>query len=246
MKYFVNVIFFLMSLFWTNQVHSQRLNVGFTFQYLVLKQVKVDADVVYGSNSYSLYYVKDNRWKLFSAGQSIVVGTVIQLDYKKLYIALEPSFDLNTYQYRLDYPLSAQKYEHLNFQTLFMQTDIPLYAGFQLKSSNLVRYSIFAGVDYMMPFVIETDLSSRLVDNPQYMTYNSGDLNEILYNVKPYLNSLVGIGFHFASLVKLDVRYIHRLNSPGVQYNTTFNTIGVALTYYLPLSFRKRKIYYED
>jgi hypothetical protein len=44
----------------------------------------------------------------------------------------------------------------------------------------------------------------------------------------------------------VDVRYKHRLDSPGVQYKTSFNTIGIALTYFLPLNLLKKKIYYEE
>lgn len=125
----------------TSESFAQKLNVGITFQYHVLKQVSVDADVIQGNNSYSIYYVTDNRWKFFSAGQSIVVGTVFQLDYKKFYAAIEPSFDLNTYTYTVEYPVSPVKNEAITFQPLFFQLDFPVYLGYQFQSSRIFRYS---------------------------------------------------------------------------------------------------------
>lgn len=226
--------------------NAQRLNVGITFQYSFLKQVSLDKEVVTGTNSYGLYYARDNRWKFFSAGQSIVIGSVFQLDYKRFYATAEPSFNLNTYNYALEYPLSPDRDEHLKFQVLFFQADLPFYLGYQFQSSKLMRYSIFAGVVAVVPYHIEFQFQSQLDDNPQEYHYNSGDLYNILYNDKPYVNALVGFGLHFASLGKVDIRYQHRLNSPGELYKAAFHTIGVGVTYYLPISLLKKKIYVED
>jgi hypothetical protein len=226
--------------------NAQRLNVGITFQYLILKQVKVDSDILAGSKSYSLYYVKDNRWKFFSAGQSIIIGTVMQLDYKKLYMVLEPSFDLNTYNYTVHYPIAPGRDERLNFQTLFLQVDVPFYIGYQFGATNLIRYSVFAGGVLVLPYAINYDLKSKAFDNPQYDYFNSRDMENILYNGNKYANTLVGFCLHFANLGKVDLRYQHRINSPSEQYAVSFNSVGVGITYYLSVNLRKKKIYYED
>jgi hypothetical protein len=240
------LIAFVVLLLSSDKVCAQRFNVGVTFQYLILKQVKVKSDFIQGSNSYSLYTVTDNRWKFFSAGQSIIIGTVIQLDFKKFYAVVEPSFDLNTYNYSLYYPVAPAIDERLTFQTLFLQVDCPLYLGYQFGATNLIRYSIFAGAVGVMPYAINVDLQSKTFDNPQYEYFSTRDMEGILYNEKPYLNSLVGFCFHFANLGKLDLRYQHRLRSPGRAYETSFNSVGVAMTFYLPLNFRKKTIFYED
>jgi hypothetical protein len=225
---------------------AQKLNVGITFQYHVLKQVNVKSDFVTGNNSYSIYYIKDNRWKFFSAGQSIVVGMVFQLDYKRLYAAIEPSYNLNTYTYTVEYPISPSKNEEITFQPLFFQIDVPLYLGYQFQSSRFLRYSIFAGVVPAIPYYVEYQLKSKLIENPQYDYFNNGDMQNILYDGKPYLSSLVGFSVHFASLGKIDVRYQHRFGSPSIKYDVVFNTVGASVTYYLPLSLLKKRIYYED
>jgi hypothetical protein len=225
---------------------GQKLNVGITFQYHVLKQVSVNADVIQGNNSYSIYYIRDNRWKFFSAGQSIVIGTVFQLDYKKLYAAIEPSFNLNTYTYTVEYPISPVKNESITFQPLFFQLDFPLYAGYQFQSSRIFRYSFFAGGVVAVPYVAESQLKSRLIDNPQEEYFEAADMRNVLYDGKPYLNTLVGVCIHFASLGKVDIRYQHRLGSPSQNYDVKFNTVGASLTYYLPLNLLRKKIYYED
>src|SRR5712671_4901562 len=87
-------------------VGAQHVNVGFTFQYLILKQVEIKSDQIVAARSYSLYKVIDNRWKFFTAGQSLVVGTIAQVDFKKFYFGIEPSFELNTYEYYVGYPTS--------------------------------------------------------------------------------------------------------------------------------------------
>jgi hypothetical protein len=225
---------------------AQRLNVGITFQYLILKQVKIDTDIIKGSQSYSLYYVTDNRWKFFSAGQSIIIGTVMQLDYKKSYIVFEPSFDLNTYNYTVDYPTAPDHNERLNFQTVFLQFDLPLYAGYQFGATNLLRYSVFAGGILVLPYGLNYDLQSKETVNPQERYFNARDMENIVYNQKKYVNTLVGFCLHYANLGKVDLRFQHRVGSPGEQYEASFNSIGFGITYYLPVNLRKKKIYYEN
>jgi hypothetical protein len=226
--------------------YGQRVNVGFTFQYHFLKQVKLNAEMVEGAHSYSLYEVRDNRWKFFSAGQSIVIGTVLQIDYKKFYAVVEPSFDLNTYNYSLYYPISSQRDERLNFHTLFFQADAPFYVGYQFGAMNLIRYSAFAGAVVVLPYMLEYSFQSREPENPQEEYFNSADMDNILYNRSKYVNALAGFSLHFASLGKIDIRYQYRLGSPGERYPVSFHTVGFGLTYYLPLNLRKKRIYYED
>jgi hypothetical protein len=225
---------------------AQHLNVGMTFQYLILKQVGVASGEIIPQASFNYYKVDDNRWKFFSAGQSFVIGTIAQLDYKKVFFAIEPSYELNTYDYTVKYPLSPTAYEKVTFKTLFFQLEAPVYMGYQFASSTILRYSVFAGAEPVFPYHLEARFD-RADDNPGvYSRYGVYDMKNILYSDKLYWNSLVGIGFHFASLGRVDLRYKHRLNSPGVQYKTSFNTIGIALTYFLPLHLLKKKIYYED
>lgn len=225
---------------------GQRLNVGITFQYLILKQVKVDADVIEGAHSHSLYEVTDNRWKFFSAGQSIIIGTVVQMDYKKLYGVIEPSFNLNTYNYTVQYPLSPEKEERLNFKTLFLQVDVPLYVGYQFGATNLLRYSVFAGAVLVFPYKLENSFQSQASETVQEANFNASDMENILSDGNKYANALVGFCLHFASLGKVDIRYHHRLGSPGEKYKVDFHSLGFGITYYLPLNLRKKKIYYED
>jgi hypothetical protein len=228
------------------QVCAQKLSVGITFQYHILKQVNIKSDFVRGNNSYSIYYVTDNRWKFFSAGQSIVVGTVLQLDYKRFYVTLEPSYNLNTYTYTVEYPVSPMKNEKITYQPLFFQIDAPLYLGYQFQSSRFLRYSFFGGVVPTIPYHVEYQIKSKLIENPQYDYFNNGDMENILYDGKPYLSGLLGFCVHFASLGKVDVRYQHRFGSPSTKYEVVFNTVGASLTYYLPLNLLKKKIYYEE
>jgi hypothetical protein len=233
-------------LFAAHLSNGQRLNVGITFQYLVLKQVKIDSDIIEGSKSYSLYYAKDNRWKFFSAGQSIIIGTVFQLDYKKLYLVMEPSFDLNTYNYAVEYPTGPDQNERLNFQTLFLQVDVPLYLGYQFGATNLIRYSVFAGGVLVLPYAVEYDLKSKGFNNPQYGYFNTRDMENILYNGNKYMNTLAGFCVHFANLGKIDIRYQHRIGSPAKDYAVSFNSVGLGITYYLPVNLTKKKIYYDE
>jgi hypothetical protein len=227
--------------------HAQRLKVGFTFQYLFVKQVKIDSDIIRGTRSYALYYARDNRWKFFGAGQSMVIGTVVQVDYKRFYFGVEPAYDLNTYHYTLEYPVSPDRDEKLRFQSLYFQIDLPFYLGYQFQSSNIFRYSVFAGGVLVTPYHHQRQFSSRDSDNPQNIYYNSNDLSGILFSdQKAYLNALAGFGIHFANIGKVDFRYQHRMNSPGKIYDVKFNTVGFALTYYLPVNLLNKKIYYED
>jgi hypothetical protein len=225
---------------------GQRINLGLTFQYLVLKQVRIDAPVVEGAHSFARYEVRDNRWKFFSAGQSIVIGTVFQVDYKRLYAVVEPSFDLNTYNYSLYYPTAPGVDERLNFHTLFYQVDLPVYVGYQFGAANLIRYSVFGGAVLAFPYLLEYGFESKGLENPQEEYFNSADMDNILYNRREYANVLAGFCFHFASLGKVDLRYQHRLGTPGSAYPVSFHTVGVGLTFYLPLRLRKKTIYYEE
>lgn len=227
-------------------VMAQRFNVGVTFQYLIMKQVAVEGDHIIPDGSFNYYKINDNNWKIFSAGQSIVIGTIAQLDYKKFYFAIEPSFELNTYNYSVKYALSPTVDETVTFKTLFFQIEAPIYVGYQFASSNLIRYSFFAGAEPVYPYHLETRFADE--DNDQTISnrYGSYDMNNILYSTGLYWNSVVGLGVHFAGLVRVDIRYKHRLDSPGDVYKASFNTVGFGLTYYLPLSLLKKKIYYEE
>lgn len=225
---------------------AQNFNVGVTFQYFILKQVSVDAKTIAPAGSYNYYRVIDNNWKFFNAGQSIVVGLVGQLDYKKLYVTFEPSFELNTYDYRVSYPISNTMDDVVSFKTTYMQYDFPLYAGFQFSSSKVLRFSFFAGAEVVLPLTLLSKFNntgSALDPNDHYGVY---DLKNVIYNDGgPYYNGLAGIGIHFASVFRVELRYKHRLDNPGTVYRTTFHSVGFGLTYYLPLRLLKQKVYYE-
>ena len=222
---------------------AQHVNVGFTFQYLILKQVEVKSDQIVATRSYNLYNVIDNRWKFFTAGQSLVVGTILQVDVKKFYFGIEPSFELNTYEYYVGYPTSPTSYDKVRFHTLFLQVDVPVYIGYMFKSSNLFRYSFYAGASPVIPYSLGAQVKG---EQAAYNRYDWADMYNILYSTKPYLNSVNGFAIHFASLGRLDFRYVHRLGSPGPNYQTTFNTVGAGLTFFLPLHLFKKKVYYEE
>jgi len=228
---------------------SQRFNAGINFQYLVAKQVKIDAPYLIPSESYNFYNIIDNRWKLFSAGQSIVIGTAFQYSFKKFYVAIEPGYELNTYNYTVSSPVSPGIDEKVTFQTLFFQTQIPLLVGFQFKSSNIIRYSVFAGAGPVKPYEFQTSIQEKETieeDLAQYNRYWYDDMRGILYTDEVYVNGIAGIGINFASLVRVDVRFVHRFGSPSERYDVSFNTLGVGLTYYLPLNVLSKKIYYEE
>ena len=225
---------------------SQHLNLGITFQYLILKQVKINSDYIIPSTSYNYYKVTDNRWKFFSAGQSFVIGAVAQLDMKKFYLAIEPSGELNSFDYILEYPLSSTKSEMVSFKTVFNQVNFPVYLGYQFKTSDFLRYSFYAGAGPVFPVHMETSIRNESKDPTLSDRYNPNDLLDILYNNKSYWNAIAGLGIHFASLGRLDIRYVNRVGSPGNQYSTSFRSVGIGLTFFWPLHLLKKKIYYEE
>lgn len=238
-----HVLISFVMIFCCRDLEAQRVNVGFTFQYLILKQVEVKSDQIFAARSYSLYKVIDNRWKFFSAGQSLVVGTIVQVDFKKFYFGVEPSFELNTYDYYVAYPTSPTADEKLRFHTLFLQMEMPVYLGYMFKSSNLIRYSFYGGVSPVMPYHLENEVKGERNAGDRY---DWADMNNVTYSTKPYMNGLAGFAIHFASLGRLDFRYLHRLGSPGPYYQTNFNTVGAGLTFFLPLHLFKKKVYYEE
>ena len=237
MKKLFAVIFFLIA---GISIQAQHFSFGVTFQYHFLKQVSVDAPNLAPAGSYNYYKVYDNNWKFFTAGQSMDIGLVAQLDAKKAYFTFEPAFELNVYDYFVKYVISDTEEEKVKFKTTFLQYNFPLYIGYQFKSSNVWRYSFFAGAEVDIPFAIgkgDKTISSR---------YNVYDMQNIIYNNHAYANGLVGFGFHYASLFRVDVRYKHRIGYPGEPYHATFNSLGFGLTYFLPLNLLKSKIYHED
>lgn len=239
------VLFNILLLTGLNETCAQSFSAGFIFQYHILKQIDVNSNTVTGTFSHDIFKVKENNWKVFAAGQSVVVGMIAQLDYKKFYLTTELSYNLNTYRYALFYSIAPSEEEKVIFETLYFQIEVPLYLGYQFQSTNLVRYSVFGGALVTIPWNIQTTLDESN-DVNIYDRYDSNDLRYILYDDQPYLSSIVGFGVHIASLAKVDLRYIHRFSSPGDVYDVKFNTVGIALTYYLPLSLRKKRIYYEE
>jgi len=232
--------------FSTMASYAQNFNVGVTFQYFILKQVNVDAKTIIPTGSYNYYRVIDNNWKFFSGGQSIVIGLVGQLDYKKLYVTFEPSFELNTYDYRVSYPINNTMDDVVSFKTTYMQYNFPLYAGYQFGSSKVLRFSFFAGAEVVLPITLQEKFNNTGSALDPYAHYGVYDMKNVIYNGGgPYFNGLAGIGFHFASLFRVELRYKYRLDNPGTAYKTTFHSVGVGLTYYLPLRLLKQKVYYE-
>jgi hypothetical protein len=242
-----NTILILVFIFCTQAAAAQNLKVGVTFQYHFAKQVDVDADFIVPAGSYNYYRVIDNRWKFFSAGQSIVIGLVGQLDYKRFYVTAEPSFELCTILYRVAYDLSPSASETVEFKTTVFHWTMPVYVGLQFGSSSLIRYSIFAGGSVSMPFMVNSSLYQ--VDGPDdnvYDRYSSYDMYNVTYNEKLFFNATAGVAFHYASLFKVDIRLTHRLGSPGSQYGLNYTMLGAGMTYFLPLRLLKQKIYYEE
>ena len=231
------------------QAAAQRFHVGVNFQYLIVKKVKVEADYIIPAESYNFYKVIDNRWKLFSGGQSILIGTTLQLDYKKFYIALEPAYELNSYTYVVSSPVAPGVDEKVTFGALMFQVNAPLFVGFHFKSSNLIRYSAFAGAGPAIPYLFDFDIREpdRSEDeNWQYDRYHYRDMIDILYSDDKFWNAIAGMGVNFAGLVRVDIRYVRRLGSPGTLYKASIHNIGVGLTYYLPFHVLKKKVYYEE
>lgn len=226
---------------------AQNFNVGVTFQYYILKQVSVDASTIFPAGSYNYYRVFDNNWKFFSGGQSIIIGLVAQLDYKRFYGTFEPSFELNTYDYRVSYPLTNTTEDIVSFRTTYMQYDFPLYVGYQFSTSNVLRFSVFAGAEAVIPMVINTSFGESASGLNPYDRYGLYDMKNIIYNTHPvYFNGLGGVAVHFASLFRVELRYKQRLDTPGSVYKATFHSVGFGLTYYLPLRLLKQKVYYEN
>ena len=226
------------------EMYAQSFNMGFVFQYHILKQIEVNSPTVTGTYSHNIFNVKENNWKIFAGGQSIVVGMMGQLDYKKFYLTTELSYNLNTYRYALFYTLAPGEEEKIVFETLYFQVEVPLYLGYQFQSTNLVRYSVFGGALVTIPWNIQTSLEGN--DETINDRYDTNDMRYILYDDKPYLNSIFGFGVHIASLAKIDLRYIHRFSPPGNTYGVQFNTVGIAVTYYLSLNLKKKKFFYEE
>ena len=240
-------VIFLVLLLAIPCVFAQRFNFGVNFQYHVLKQISLDKEWIVPTTSYAVYHATDNRWKLFSAGQSILIGMTFQLDYKKIFVVVEPDFNLNTYNYTVQYPTAPDSEEKLTFKSLFFQADVPCYVGYQFHSSSLLRYSLFFGGSVSIPYHLETSfVTSDANKSTLNQQFSSTDMQDILYSNRPYPNLLCGFAIHYSSLVRVDVRYIHRMDYPGIAYKATFNTVGLALTYYLPLSLLKKRIYYEN
>ncbi len=225
---------------------SQHLNLGITFQYLILKQVRVNSDHIIPYTSYNYYKVTDNRWKFFSAGQSFVIGAVAQLDIKKFYFGIEPSGELNSYDYTVEYPLTSTKSEMVSFKTVFNQINLPVYLGYQFKTSDFLRYSFYAGAGPVFPLHFEASVRNESKDPAVGDRYYWKDMDGILYTTHSYWNAVAGLGIHFASLGRFDIRYVNRLGSPGSQYSTSIRSVGIGLTFFLPLHLLKKKIYYEE
>lgn len=233
-------------LLFTATLYAQNFNVGVTFQYLVLKQVSVDASTIFPTGSYNYYKVYDNNWKFFNGGQSIIIGLVAQLDYKRFYLTFEPAFELNTYDYRVSYPLTNTTNDIVSFRTTYMQYNFPLYLGYQFGSSTVLRFSVFAGAEVSVPMVLQIGFNDSGSPYNPYDRYGLYDMKNVIYDDGgPYFSGLAGIGIHFASLFRVDIRYKHRLDYPGEEYNATFHAFGLGLTYYLPLRLLKQKVYYE-
>jgi hypothetical protein len=205
----------------------------------------VNSPTVTGTFSRDIFNVKENDWKMFGAGQSIVVGMMAQMDYKKFYLTTEFSYNLNTYRYALFYTTAPSEEEKIIFETLYFQFEVPVYLGYQFQSTNLVRYSVFGGALVTIPWNIQTSLEEGN-DASIHDRYDTNDLRYILYDYKPYFSGIVGFGVHIASLAKIDLRYIQRIGSPGEAYDVQFNTVGIAVTYYLSLNLKNKKFYYEE
>ncbi|MBS1542382.1 MAG: hypothetical protein JST14_02005 [Bacteroidetes bacterium] len=224
---------------------AQRLGVGITLQYFPFKQVTLNAADIVPNYSYSVYKAGNNNWKLWSAGQSFVVGGVFQLNRQRFYFTAEPSLELNTYNYSMTYQTGPGVGEKIVFQVLYLQALCPIIAGYQFHSSGVFRYSFYAGVSPSTSFHIEARFTQN-ADQTQYDRYTPYDMNGILYSGKPWWNGIAGFGIHVASIAKIEIRYLQRLDSPGDQYKATFSSFGVGLTYYFPIKLLKKTIYRED
>ena len=223
---------------------AQRLNLGLNFQFCPYRQIKVDADKVLGTYSHDLYYVKDNGWKPYAA--TFILGAELQMDYKKFYGLLGLYYNLNTFNYALYFPVSPQTDEKVTFQTIYFQIDVPLAVGYQFFSSSIYRLSIIGGAIPSIPYGISNNFVGSSKANNFYSRYSNVDMRNILFDGKPYVSEMLGFCLHIASLAKFDVRYQQRIGSPSSLYNVSYKTVGISLTFYLPLNLRKKKIYYEE
>jgi hypothetical protein len=223
---------------------AQHFNLGLNFQFCPYRQVKVDADKVIGTYSHDLFFVKDNSWKVYSA--TYLLGLEVQMDYKKFYAMTGLYYNLNTFNYDFYFPVSPQEDEKVTFQTIYFQLDVPLAVGYQFFSSGIYRVSLLGGVIPSFPYNVSNNFVGSDANNNFYIRYSNVDMRNILFDGKPYVNEMFGLGLHIASLAKFDVRYQQRLGSPSDQYNVSYKTLGISLTFYLPLNLRKKNIFYEE
>lgn len=223
---------------------AQHFKLGLNFQFCPIRQVKVDADKVFGTYSHDLFLVKDNRWKVYSA--TYLLGAELQMDYKKFYGMTGLYYNLNTFNYDFYFPISPDTDEKVTFQTIYFQLDVPVVVGYQFYSSGIYRVSLLGGAIPSFPYNISNNFVGSSADNNFYSRYSNVDMRNILFDGKPFVNEVVGIGLHVASLAKFDFRYQQRLGSPSTQYQVTYKTFGISLTFYLPLNLRKKNIFYEE
>lgn len=236
--------YLLLFLVVTMTASAQHFNLGLNFQFCPARQVKVDADKVMGTYSHDLYLVKDNRWKIYSA--TYLLGVELQMDYKKLYAMTGLYYNLNTFDYDLYYPISPETDEKVTFQTIYFQLDVPLVLGYQFFSSGIYRVSLLGGAIPSFPYNISNNFVGSNSNNNFYSRYPNVDMRNVLFDGKPFVNEVLGIGLHIASLAKFDVRYQQRIGSPSDQYKVSYKTLGISLTFYLPLNLRKKNIFYEE
>jgi hypothetical protein len=223
---------------------AQRFSMGLNFQYSPLRQINVDADKVMGTYSHDIFQVKNKGWDIYSA--YFLLGAELQMDYKKFYATLGLYYNLNTFNYSLYYPISPEADEKVTFQNIYFELDVPVLVGYQFLSSGIYRVSVLGGVVPSLPYNLSANLKGSTSNNNYYARYSNLDMKDILYNGNPYVNGLVGVGLHIASLAKFDVRYQQQIGSPSKQYQVSIQTIGISLTFYLPLNLRKKRIYYEE
>ena len=220
---------------------AQTFNIVPVLNYHFLKQINVDESALTGYYTGAIYKLKENNWKLISGGQSISIGGMGQMNYKRFYLVLETAYCLNMYQYSV-FRVTAGQEEQLSFKAFYQQIDLPLYLGYQFKSSNFVRYSVFGGIMFSKPIRYTENFfegGDSLTEHDKY------DLNYVIFFNDEYLNSIVGFAVHVANITKIDIRYIHRLKSSSDIYNVKFSTIGFAFTFNLSNKWKK-KIYREE
>jgi hypothetical protein len=234
----------ILCIFLSWSIMAQRFSLGLNFQYSPFRQIKIDAETVMGTYSHDIFLVKNNGPTIYSA--SFLLGAELQMDYKKFYAITGLYYNLNTFDYALYYPISPEVDEEVTFQNIYFELDLPVLVGYQFLSTGLYRVSFLGGVIPSLPYNLSANLKGSTPGNNLYDRYSNLDMRDILYNGKPYMNGLVGLGLHIASLAKFDVRYQQQLGSPSKQYQVSIKTIGISLTFYLPLNLRKKRIYYEE